>query len=756
MSNQISLNPFTVCFIFIFAFGCEMISAGYFDDPVHPSYNGYHLSNFNEVLRPYENNFLIVVWCDPTIIMEPPKHPLMLISTSSAQANLNISKLSSTFMTAYIKILLVMIDTSDSIPRLNFFVGAIKPALLKMNLPYPVDVIGIGCTGNFDDFSLNFKRVGYVSNDEFILYWMRMNALKESKTLKLKSTHMLCTGRCLTHFSFLFSEVCKSGFVNCWNNLQTSIHYFFTSSNQTNMMKFLLHEADNKHSYMVTELKSLLEIRDKNRNQFPFSFALWSIKSLTMNELVSPHFEAIEHHKWRQTNDSIFGNKESAAVYHFCANCVIQIENHIPLRKIKIKSNSLIEKSYPMTFLTCYGLQESLLFTDYVNSFDRFIWIFLVISFIAVTILASGFITIYQDSNFLQVCPKIGMKLYASMLNTSTSEFRGHTHRITWALRLLFGTWMMTMFILNNTYQNLVISNVIKPLKVTSPWNNIEELENFTKFVPLFDNIVEYDGLVKMSTGFSGPGSTVRYFQFQTPYGGHQSNVFNRFLFGNVVPDWVFSAPMTWFYNTFGRFYLQWYNTECIDSVGITNRSNCGSISSMLKSLKPLLKLRGQELLQSITSCSEKTAYIDSSENINLIFKVLTQGRHSKKFVKGLPETKYEDILVWNFKYRLGCKKDIFYERMKIIYQSGIYGMWEEMLNPLSESVLQKLKSNHSANSTFDSFQVGDADKAQSLASSIVSVFYIYLIGCVLAIVVFSVESLSLIWGKVICKSRLC
>jgi len=59
----------------------------------------------------------------------------------------------------------------------------------------------------------------------------------------------------------------------------------------------------------------------------------------------------------------------------------------------------------------------------------------------------------------------------------------------------MFFIWLFAAFVPNNWYQNVVISDFIKPATVTNPWDHIFSLNGFSIATPLGENFPHLENL---------------------------------------------------------------------------------------------------------------------------------------------------------------------------------------------------------------------------------------------------------------------
>lgn len=749
MADRIKQPKFILCFFLTNILDCQCsisLTNGDSQQPFQSSdapYLDFKLEGLNSILEYYQHNFLVLAWCDNTIEFDSlPQYPMMFFTATDFKSVPKLEKLDTAVLYRKLAFLIVTTASPISQPTIQMVLYPLIPVLIQRRAKYTVETIIISPSKKD-----NLNRFGNYHKHEIAVYWFTAKILKPTKVIQIQSMHIVCSGDC-RGYPFIFTEYCGEGDKNNYSlyltRLKTQMSNFLVNNHTITEMitKFLTASGGDKYSLqdMVTQLNEILTVR-RNTNRatpFPLSTQSWSLQTLCFNELFSPYLPNVEK-LWEKGELK----QNPMSIYNQWRGLAVKISSNFKLQNVEFTSPVVIVQSEPVNFLTCYGLKQNILFDDYIKSFDKYTWSFLLVFYSILTIIASIILTTKENLNFFFILPIVALEAYATLLNVHSFNLHQLTQHLgsKFAFKFLFLTWFFAAFLLNNAYQNLVISNVIKPLSVNSPWSSIDELEDFNKFVPLYDYIKDYDGLIQVLNVWKNKNPTRMSVRVKDLKNGR----FKIYHCNDTMPvqDWVYKAPFTFFFSAIGNKLREEHEKgqlcpEVFKNNPIPRRritvSPCPYIHKKLRSLRPAIKSRGMEIFGNISRCDAQNAYVDSSKYVNELYNFLNKGRNSKPFVKGVPESKYTQVLTWTFKYRYGGK-DLFYERMKGILESGVYGFWERMTNPLKPSDMYKLKSQG-----LEHKETKDGEEGQKLASNIVSVFYIYLIGLAGSIAIFLIE----------------
>jgi len=460
----------------------------------------------------------------------------------------------------------------------------------------------------------------------------------------------------------------------------------------------------------------------------------WNIYLNVIYELFRKDLPTLNH-LWKTREPGIDYTLELLKPYFY---------DNIRLQKIQRDWSIVMVDMESYNFITCHKTYYRPFYYSYTKKFRWTLWLTI---FAAICVIFSliSFIIMHSDkSTFFSKVWAVFFTIIAPLFYTSSGE---STKRwiskkqifFTILINRILTLWALLAIIVNITYQIVVISDVIQPVEVTSPWNNIDDLDIE---IEIHTPLLKYDSdkLIDIQQW-----QAVRYHQnlsvkyIRNLIRGRKN--LGSIWEGSLLYNSTFDNILTWVHSAFGFFLRE----NAISCRYIYNKWDykvipplklfCEKKAEILKRLQPVAFMNISSALEELSECNN-TAYVDSSSQIEYVNRFLrNKWKNRKSYVVGQHDENYMESVNWSI-VRASEFEDLFLKRFKCLVQSGIYGYLKYLLSLLHISNL-KFEKEHKNDSA-------------GLDTNFVYIFHIYLMGCFLASVVYLLEWIFL---KVILKA---
>lgn len=395
----------------------------------------------------------------------------------------------------------------------------------------------------------------------------------------------------------------------------------------------------------------------------------------------------------------------SANTTNFVPDIDVVVLNFVTLKSIKQYLSSdwhamtTIVGQEEYSFLTCDGINLSLSYAFYASPFDIWSWtlIALIITFLTGIFLAVRCIDIV---------------FYIMVLSFVLTERPIEFLERFWLqkhckLKFLLILWSLGGLLLSNFYKSFFTSEITLPIKATAIYREFKDLENFTIYAPIKQEI----SFLSLYDSIEGVKMLPQFFEVIMT------------LLRSKVPE----------ISEFANNILASYDES----------------SHINTLLRPLSYHRPSHFWGNLTkeNC-KKRAYIDTTENVKRVLEYVNE-KKTTIFNKGTEHLRL-NYIGWYFR-AVYMDTRLFkgiHEKLEIIISSGIYNYWKNLYDRFRSP---KLFKDYEENGII--FEGGTG----VLSSNLLSAFVIYLGLSFSALVLFAneccVKSLKIVtdrlkWGK--------
>jgi len=412
--------------------------------------------------------------------------------------------------------------------------------------------------------------------------------------------------------------------------------------------------------------------------------------------------------------------------------------------------HAVVVDTRSFNFLTCSQLSPRISFAIYLYAFDPSAWGLILGSLLSITACVSLFVfrsLPYEWIHFRSIVGSNFLWALGPLLNVST-ELQRPASKVSLALAICIPLWLLLGFVLNSYYQNIVISHVISPLKLESPWQTagVEDLRGLELYTPLvvtalnehnFPHCISRDYFHRIDFSESGLYHGVEWNDPQRQRPGSpvivvvsKDSVLGRTPFD---PEAIFG----WACSEWGSIMFPVRNFFDLDR-------NCASFQFNSSDGVPPHCFRKAETLRQLTTfdwsnCTRflnqlttgcglgnnRVAYVDNSETVELVWSELQKRVRRDSFLKGDPEAKSSQLYriprAWAFT-QYTDEPNLYARRLQKLLESGVYRYLKRWGTAVEEQKIGAIR-DHAGLNAFEKKRT-----RQGLDSNLVSVFYIYLV----------------------------
>ncbi|OXA49086.1 hypothetical protein Fcan01_16818, partial [Folsomia candida] len=366
----------------------------------------------------------------------------------------------------------------------------------------------------------------------------------------------------------------------------------------------------------------------------------------------------------------------------------------------------IMQKVQTASFLSCYNVkQESFILSALNSPFDVESWILIQLG-IWVMIISLTLLPRVLSSDGVMVV--VGILLENSVLNQSekfTTRFPKRSSK--YGIHLLIAAWVLLAgTTLTNWYKALFTMELVTPPTYAPPWETTLDIEGIQVLMPY--NLLDMTG---METAID------RYMRFYISI----SEIFFPYNYETKKYQ-----EMKTSHNGFKRMASHIEKTIPLLNVRMSTQDN-GSIDAFYKRLelisynevlpvspyKPIHYKEVERFVNTLSTC-EKTAFIDTKENIASLLPFVNDNADKRKYFAG-KEPFFTVVRGWDI---FPIRANYVQKRLKVMIHSGIYGHWEAWFRFAKPNKL----FHHYANWTYPKF---DAVSQLNYNSKILSGFYI-------------------------------
>jgi hypothetical protein len=370
------------------------------------------------------------------------------------------------------------------------------------------------------------------------------------------------------------------------------------------------------------------------------------------------------------------------------------------------------------SFLTCHAKSRMVDFNTYVVPFDRFIWIGIFVSALAMVGFTGGAMRVQRIRSTDQLAPMIF--LFTSLLNLSYAIPNAMLKK-TW-FRIIMISWLLAAIVLTNLYTSLAISGVIKPL----PEKSISRFDELTTKRHVQESKIRFELLSDIINDESSEYQENLFQTFSTPIDEESGNIkkwkdlkFGRQLRDSMLFDYVKNVNSDVYDIPLSQFQiamLPLLNRE-------TKMYAPDKLTEILSESKLLDVLTRIE--REIVRCEGKV-YVDPTQSVLAEHQYLSQQYDWKEFKTS------EERVLWHqyfmvFDAEFNSKMPTYYGRLQA---AGIIDKWKK---DFRETLYRKrIRSTK----FFTKKERPDLPEPVKLSGNFQTVFYVYgaLVGvCLLA-----------------------
>lgn len=382
-------------------------------------------------------------------------------------------------------------------------------------------------------------------------------------------------------------------------------------------------------------------------------------------------------------------------------------------------SHVVVTNTESYNFYTCKGLQSTPKLQNVVSQFDIYTWMGIIASFLLVYGTAFASVKLLEGNSKFRF-PNFALELAAPIFNAGSDSCVDNklNNSTKTYLRFLLALWFLTMLVMNNVYQIIVISDIIEPLPLTIPWKSIVELPlNLKKYAVVDQSLSTLTGQLKFlflkpkSRTYVLNGKSFIQIPNDAKVIGIESVLFNA----------SHKSILTWHLSPFGRFVRDdaLKCAEIFENQKSLEIKFCLQLSKVLLTMFPQLSMNVSALLTAIQSKCSNAIFIDTKENVDLISNHFNELARRKYFLKGSNnQPQFEMSVSWAIKSFFGHKHGLTV-RLERFMESGVLDFVKLSLKAASQRNLGRETI----------FKMKVAAQSMGLDSSIVIIFYIH---CVL------------------------